>query len=141
MRLVRLSAAVTAALLTFVAGIGAEPIPSGAIHVIDGNTISTRGQTVRLVGFDTPEAGINAACEAERTLAAKATGKLRQLVAGGGLDLSLVRCSCPPATEGTQACNYGAKGQTSPKLSQLSCPSAPRFPPGAAIAAAMKRLG
>ena len=33
----------------------AEPIPPGAIQVIDGDTISTRGQTVRLVGFDTPE--------------------------------------------------------------------------------------
>ena len=46
-------------------------------------------------------------CEAERTLAARATAKLRQLVAGGGLDLTLVRCSCPAGTEGTQACNYG----------------------------------
>ena len=46
-------------------------------------------------------------CEAERTLAARATAKLRQLVAGGGLDLTLVRCSCPTGTQGTQACNYG----------------------------------
>ena len=46
-------------------------------------------------------------CEAERTLAARATAKLRQLVAGGSLDLTLVRCSCPAGTEGTQACNYG----------------------------------
>ena len=50
---------------------------------------------------------MNARCEAERTLAAKATGKLRQLVAGGGLELTLVPCSCPPGTEGTPACNYG----------------------------------
>ena len=85
----------------------AEPIPSGAIQVIDGDTISARGQTVRLVGFDTPEPENLARCEAERTLAAKATAKLRQLVAGGGLDLSLVRCSCSTGTEGTQACNYG----------------------------------
>src|SRR5688500_19561081 len=69
--------------------------------VMNGNTISTRGQTVRLVGFDTPEAGMNARCEAERSLAARATRQLRQLIAGGGLDLSLVRCSCPVGTEGT----------------------------------------
>jgi len=39
--------------------------------------------------------------------AAKATAKLRQFVAGGGLELSLVPCACLPGTEGTQACNYG----------------------------------
>ena len=50
----------------------AEPIPAGVIQVIDGDTISARGQTVRLVGFDTPEGGMNAQCEAERTLAANA---------------------------------------------------------------------
>ena len=81
----------------------AEPIASGVIQVLDGDTISTRGQTVRLVGFDTPEAEMTAQCEAERTLAARATDKLRQLVAGGGLDLSLVRCSCKAGTEGTPA--------------------------------------
>jgi endonuclease YncB( thermonuclease family) len=59
------------------------------------------------VGFDTPEGGVTARCEAERTLAANATAKLRQLVAGGGLDLSHVVCACPPGTEETQACNYG----------------------------------
>ena len=75
--------------------------------MIDGDTIGIRGKTVRLVGFDTPEAGMNAKCEAERTLAANATAKLRQLVADGGLDLALVPCACPPGTEGTQACNYG----------------------------------
>ena len=85
----------------------ADPIHSGAIQVIDGDTISNRGQTVRLIGFDTPEAGMNAECEAERTLAARATAKLRQLLAGDGLDLTLVRCSCPAGTAGTQACNHG----------------------------------
>jgi hypothetical protein len=32
---------------------------------------------------------MNARCEAERTLAARATGKLRQLIAAGGLELTL----------------------------------------------------
>ena len=84
----------------------AEPIQPGAVQVIDGDTIGIGGKTVRLVGFDTPEA-VNARCEAERSLAAKATDKLRQLVAAGGLDLSQVACACPPGTEGTTACNYG----------------------------------
>jgi micrococcal nuclease len=92
-----------ACLLFLVAfGAAAEPVPSGAIQVIDGDTISARGRTVRLVGFDTPEGGINARCESECTLAANATNKLRQLVAGGGLDLSLVRCSCPTGAEGSK---------------------------------------
>jgi hypothetical protein len=42
---------------------------------------------VRLVSFDTPEAGSNARCEGECNLAARATAQLRALVAGGGLDL------------------------------------------------------
>src|SRR5688572_23583067 len=92
-------------LLLIASSATAEPISSSAIQIIDGDTIRTRGRTVRLVGFDTPEAGMNALCEAERTLAAKATGKLRQLVAGGGLDLLMVPCACPSGTEGTQAWN------------------------------------
>jgi endonuclease YncB( thermonuclease family) len=60
-----------------------------------------------LVGFDTPETGLRAKCEAERTLAHKATQRLRNLVAQGALDLVEVRCSCPPSTEGTRRCNYG----------------------------------
>jgi endonuclease YncB( thermonuclease family) len=84
-----------------------EPIAAGAVQVVDGDTIRVRGRTVRLVGFDAPEDGINARCEGERNLAARATARLRALVAGGGLDLEIVRCSCPPETQGTQRCNYG----------------------------------
>jgi endonuclease YncB( thermonuclease family) len=68
MRLVRLSAVVTVALLAFVAGIRADPIASGAIQVLDRDTIVTQGKTVRLVGFDTPEGGMNARCESEHTI-------------------------------------------------------------------------
>jgi endonuclease YncB( thermonuclease family) len=84
-----------------------KPIAPGAVQVVDGDTIRVRGRTIRLVGFDTPEAGINARCEGERNLAARTTARLRALVAGGGLDLQIVRCSCQPGTEGTQRCNYG----------------------------------
>ena len=72
----------------------ADAIAPGAVQVLDSDTIEARGETVRLVGVDTPESGINARCEGERNLAARATVRLRALVAGGGLDLQIVRCSC-----------------------------------------------
>ena len=84
-----------------------KPIAPGAVQVVDGDTIRLRRQTVRLVGFDTPETGIDARCEGERNLAARATARLRALVAGGRLDLQIVSCSCRPGTEDTQRCNYG----------------------------------
>lgn len=84
-----------------------DPIPPGAVHVISGDTIEVRGRTVRLIGYSTPEAGSNARCPAERALAAAATMRLRQLIAGGGLNLRIVRCSCRHGTEGTLNCNYG----------------------------------
>jgi endonuclease YncB( thermonuclease family) len=73
-------------------------IEPGAIEAIDGDTIRANGQTVRLVGFDAPEAGNHARCESERTLAARATFRLRQLVSVGGLELQLIACSCRPGT-------------------------------------------
>jgi endonuclease YncB( thermonuclease family) len=85
----------------------ASPIEPGAIRVVDGDTIEARGAVFRLVGFDTPEAGNRARCESERTLAAAASRRLRQLVGGGGLDFARVPCSCRPGTEGTQLCNHG----------------------------------
>jgi endonuclease YncB( thermonuclease family) len=77
------------------------------VQVVGGDTIQVRGRTVRLAGFDAPETGINARCEGERNLAARTTARLRALVAGGGLDLQTVSCSCPPGTQATQRCNYG----------------------------------
>jgi endonuclease YncB( thermonuclease family) len=103
----RAIAAIAFALASLATPAGSEPIAAGAVHVVDGDTIRVPGQTIRLVGFNTPEAGIHARCEDERNLAARATAGLRALVAGGGLDLQIVRCSCQPGTEGTQRCNYG----------------------------------
>jgi len=85
----------------------ATPIESGAIEVVDGDTIPTGTTIVRLVGFNTPESGSQAKCDGERSLAAKASWRLRQLIAAGGLSLEQVPCACPRGTEGTQRCNFG----------------------------------
>ena len=89
-----------------------ERAPSGRlesvrIEIIDGDSIRTGKQADRLVGFNTPESGDNARCERERALGAKATQRLRELVAGGQLDLRRVPCACSRGTEGTGQCNYG----------------------------------
>lgn len=77
------------------------------IEVIDGDTVRFSGILYRLVGFDTPETGFHSRCERERTLAHAATQRLRQIINGGGLDLTRVRCACRIGTEGTRRCNYG----------------------------------
>ena len=82
-------------------------LESVRIDIIDGDSIRSGGQVYRLVGYDTPESGDNAKCPRERALSAEATRRLRQLVAGGELDLRRVPCACPRGTEGTGQCNYG----------------------------------
>jgi len=104
----KLRATLAALLILMAVPALAEPILPGEVHVIDGDTIRAYGvATVRLVGFDAPETGLRARCESERTKGAEAARRLRQLVAGGGLDLIEIRCSCPAGTEGTDRCNYG----------------------------------
>src|SRR5262245_45904762 len=84
----------------------ASPVEPGQIDVVDGDTIRIAGETFRLVGFDAPET-YRAQCPSERELGNRATFRLRQLVAGGGLELERVACACRPGTEGTARCNYG----------------------------------
>src|SRR5262252_6324102 len=86
----------------------AEPIDPSDIRVVDGDTIRVYHQqpNVRLVGFNAPETR-NAACDAEAELGARATRRLHDLIREGHLEFQYVRCSCPPGTEGTFACNYG----------------------------------
>jgi endonuclease YncB( thermonuclease family) len=99
---------VSLALILLAAPAIAEPIAPDDIRVLDGDTIRVFHQqpNVRLVGFNAPETR-RAECEAERTLGAKATRRLRELVRGGDLDFEYVACACPAGTQGTFACNYG----------------------------------
>jgi endonuclease YncB( thermonuclease family) len=84
----------------------ASPLDPGQVEVVDGDTIRVSGVTFRLVGFDTPET-YRAQCASERELGNRATFRLRQLIAGGGLELERVACACRNGTEGTPRCNYG----------------------------------
>src|SRR5690606_8599100 len=77
-----------------------------SITVTDGDTIRVDGERVRLVGFNAPET-TNARCDLERELGDRATARLKQMVAGGGLTFEKLACACPPGTEGNDRCNYG----------------------------------
>jgi endonuclease YncB( thermonuclease family) len=95
--------------LLIMTAVYAEPIASNDIYVLDANTIDMHGQPVRLVGFDAPDEGERARCATERTLAARAAARLRQIIRHGDkFDLQIVACGCPPGTEGTQQCNNGS---------------------------------
>ena len=78
-------------------------ISPSEITVVDGDTIKARGRTIRLVGFDAAETGLNARCARERELGERATAQLRSLVAGGSLELRLVPCACPPGDSNVAA--------------------------------------
>jgi endonuclease YncB( thermonuclease family) len=81
MTTLRLSTAAFALSAALAATAWAEPIDPADIRVIDGDTIQVYGMdpNVRLVDFDTPETW-QPDCDAERTLGAKATERLRALV-------------------------------------------------------------
>lgn len=102
----RLAVALILAMLTTA---HASPITPSEITVVDGDTIKAGGETYRLVGYDTPETGSRARCEAERSKGAAASLRLRRIVAMGGLDLARVACACRTGTEGTAACNHGRR--------------------------------
>lgn len=89
--------------------LAASTVPE--IFVIDGDTVGLRdgGRDVRLIGLNAPETGIRALCPAEAERGQRATARLRDLIRGGKATVELVRCSCPPGTEGTMACNFGRR--------------------------------
>src|SRR5690349_6321679 len=77
------------------------------LRVLDGDTVSFRGTSYRLVGFDAPETNSRAKCDSERALGVRATARVQDLISSGDIDLREVRCSCAPGTEGTRFCNFG----------------------------------
>jgi endonuclease YncB( thermonuclease family) len=102
---VKLPAAVIALALAVPAR--AEPIDPAGVRVLDGDTIEAQGMVYRLVGFDAPETGRRAQRASEHEKGELAKARLVKLVAGGGLDLERVVCSCRPGAERTPACNDG----------------------------------
>lgn len=54
---------------------------SGPVRVIDGDTFWAGSDKVRIADIDTPE--LEARCESEAVLAARATARLRDLLAAG----------------------------------------------------------
>jgi endonuclease YncB( thermonuclease family) len=82
-----------------------------SVHVIAGDTISLNDgrANVRLVGFNAPETGHRARCEAERRKGVSARRRLGELVSNGRSDFQQIPCSCAPGTEGTDACNFGRR--------------------------------
>lgn len=105
-RLVLSPVALLLCLLLSLSTASAEPIDAADIRVIDGDTIHAHGHPYRLVDFDAPETGRRSQCDAERAHGRKATERLRELIAGGSLDLTQVACSCKRGT-GAKQCNYG----------------------------------
>jgi endonuclease YncB( thermonuclease family) len=79
---------------------------AAGVRVIDGDTVSFRGNTYRLVGFDTPETS-RAKCDSERARGVQAAIRLQTLISSGDISLEEVRCSCMPGTAGTRYCNFG----------------------------------
>lgn len=108
--LARLAAVTIASILAGLGPLRADSIAPDQVRVIDGDTIKVhnQGPNVRLVGFNAPETR-RAKCDVERELGGRATRRLRDLVRAGGLDLTIVPCSCPPGKEGTKHCNWGRK--------------------------------
>lgn len=88
---------------------GFRTLSRAQISVVDGDTIrvaSTR-QTVRLVGFNSPEI-FEPRFDAGLALGKQATLRLEQMVhSASSVELTTVPCACPPETLGTRDCNFG----------------------------------
>lgn len=70
------------------AGSGPVARLSGPVRVIDGDTFDYGGTRIRIADIDTPE--VNGRCPHETQLAARATSRLRTLLAAGPFELHLL---------------------------------------------------
>ncbi|MDO5759376.1 MAG: hypothetical protein Q4P24_18470 [Rhodobacterales bacterium] len=83
-------------------GLGfSEAVQGSKIYVVDGDTIKIGGESVRLVGFDTPET-YRAKCEYELQLGNMATARLRELISGVK-QVDLYSCRAATNTSGFSA--------------------------------------
>ena len=83
-----------------VAAPSADALLAGRIRVIDGDTFDYGGMRVRIADIDTAE--VNGRCAYETDLAARATGRLRELLAGGDIAMH-------PLPGGRDEDRYGRK--------------------------------
>lgn len=74
--------------------------PPAAVRIIDGDTFELGGMRVRIADIDTPE--VRGRCAYESALAARATGRIRALLAAGPFELH-------PAPGGRDEDSYGRK--------------------------------
>jgi len=61
---------------------------AGPVHVIDGDTFDHAGLRIRIADIDTPE--VRGQCPAETALAARATQRLRTLLAAGPFEMHVL---------------------------------------------------
>jgi endonuclease YncB( thermonuclease family) len=82
------------------ANVSAASIVGGSVRVIDGDTFDYDGVRIRVADIDTPE--VHGRCTYETELAARATRRMRALLAAGPFELR-------PLASGRDEDRYGRK--------------------------------
>ena len=68
--------------------VSAAPIKRDRIEVVDGDTVRSDGELVRLVGFDAPETTLGQyRCDAERERGERAARRLEDILDSGVIDI------------------------------------------------------